>query len=88
MGYGLSAGTYTICAPNPQTRTSQLLPLAPVKKTKSEIGVKNDRFLPFFELIYFCNAERVGALTYGVAMATLGHYTYQTTGAYRLWFLP
>ncbi len=83
MGFGLGHITATMYAPNPQTRNSQPLSFAPVEMTKSEIGVKNDSFLPIFELLYFNNAERSEAPTYGVGRTTPRHYTYQTTKAQR-----
>jgi hypothetical protein len=83
MGYGLSVGTYTICAPNPQTRTSQPLFLVPIKETKSDEGVKNGHFLPSFELINFGNAERAGLEPMGVMRTTLRHYAYISIGADR-----
>ena len=45
-----------VCAANPQTEGSQLLPLATAQNGKYDQERKNDPFGPYFGLVYFSTA--------------------------------
>ena len=77
----------TLCVVNPQSRVAQLVLVATVQKTKTDLGAKNDPFLRIFAIFYFRTPRWSEARIAGIVRASLSTYIPKPTPAQSLCLL-